>query len=223
MRKKIFFGFIFLFLNTSLFSQNQILIGFDLKPQITSLVGENNFMGYETNNREVDTKIGMSLRLDYFLKEKISIGSGICYNPQGIKREDLTVEIWGDRFFIADIDYLRIPINITYYIKRNDNLNIKISSGVGFNYLLQVTDNLGNIVNFINSPITEPKDRYIKLVFDAVASVGIDYKLINKLYLTTDIEGMVGLNKFHESYISGIDIDSKTISAGLIVGIKYEL
>ena len=199
------------------------MIGFDIKPQITSIIGENDFMGYQTNKREADNKIGMSLRLDYFLKKKISIGSGICYNPQGIKREDLTVETWGSRFFQADIDYLQIPIYITYYFKKNDNLNIKISSGIGFDYLLHVTDNLGDIVNFINSPIAEPKDRYTRLVFDAVASVGIDYKITNRIYLTTAIEGMIGLNKFHKPYISGIDVDSRIISAGLILGFKYAL
>jgi len=199
------------------------LIGFEIKPQITSIIGENKFFRYQTNYREVDNKIGMSLRLDYFLKEKISIGSGIGYNPQGIKKEVLTKEVWGDKFFQTDIDYLRMPINITYYVKKKENLNIKISTGVGFNYLLHVTDNLGNVVNFINSVMMEPKERYTKLVFDAAVSVGIDYKITNSLYTTANIEGMIGLNNFHESYMSGIDIDSRTISAGLILGLKYIL
>lgn len=214
-------------MNSSLFAQNQISIGFDLIPQITSIVGENDFIDSQTDYRKADYNIGLGLTFDYFFTEQISINSGIRYNPQGIKKEKVTIDPYGERFFQSDIGYLRIPLNATYYLNKTNDLRIKIAAGMGFNYLLHVTDNLGDVINFVNTILKEPEDRYNKIVIDAVASIGLDYNLTNKMYLTTDLEGLIGLNKFHKSYSLGtnadIDIDSKIFSLGIKVGLRYIL
>jgi len=109
MKKMTFFGLILIFANIYLFAQNQISIGFFLKPQITSIVGENDFIFSQTDYRKVDYNIGLGLTFDYFFTEQISISSGIYYNPQGIKKEKVTIDSYGERFFQSDIDYFLTP------------------------------------------------------------------------------------------------------------------
>jgi len=41
--KTIFLGLILVLINSYLFAQNKFVIGFALKPQITSIIGDNEF------------------------------------------------------------------------------------------------------------------------------------------------------------------------------------
>ncbi|MEI7504494.1 MAG: outer membrane beta-barrel protein [Paludibacter sp.] len=216
-----------IFINNPIFAQNKFEAGFDFKPQLTSLSGKDNFINSHTNSRKEKTIISFGLSLGYNMKDKIIVSTGVNYNPQGIAKEKVTINNIGESYFKTDMDYLRIPIKFSFSLFQINDFRFKISTGLGVNYLLKVEDNLINVLDFVNSIIKEPDERYNKFVFDVLTSFGFDCKISDKLYLETNLEGLYGINKFHKKYYLGsngnIEIDSKNCSLGLIIGLRYKL
>ena len=121
--------------------------------------------------------------------------------------------------------YLRIPLNIKYHLLHTENYNLSFSIGVGYNYLLDVNDDLQFTIGFINTPIADPQERYNKYVIDTGLTVEYDYKILDRLYLISKIEGIIGLTRFHAPYRiasnANVDINSRILSIGISIGFGY--
>jgi hypothetical protein len=225
MNKLPILGFALL-LSSSILGQSRIAIGLDIKPQIHSTIGRNNFINSETKRREVSMNLSGGLEIEYLINEKFSIGTGLNYNPQGISKEQLNIDDYGDRYFEANFDYVRIPIDIVFYLPKFDNnKKIFLSAGLGTNLLITVEDNLGEVVDFLNCVCDDSETRYNKLVFDLQMSTGFEYHFTNNLFLLTKLEMLSGISRFHKHYPIGssteIEVNSRIISLGLAVGILY--
>ena len=224
MNKLPILGFALL-LSSSLLAQSKIAIGLDIKPQMHSIIGKNNFVNSQTQHREVTLNLSAELALDYLINENYSISSGLSYNPQGISKEQINVADFGNRSFEANVDYVRIPIGLTFYLSKFGDYRINLSVGLGMNYLLTVKDNLGEVMDFINCVCDDPEVRYNKLVFDSQMSTGLEYHLTESVLLLTELKMLLGINRYHKPYPIGsnadIEINSRVISLGLGVGVRY--
>jgi len=213
------------FICSSNYCQDLFLIGISLKPQISTLVGENELLDSHTNSRKFLNAISIGLSLDYYLTDRIGASTGIYYNPQGISNEVITISTYGEQNFYAKMAYLRVPLSFDYYIPLSDKFRIKTAVGLGVNYLLKSDDNFGEVLGFINTIIKDPEDRYNKFVIDAQASAGICGKLSSNLYLSTYFDVLFGLSRFHEKDFLGSDADisvnSRALSLGLNFGLRY--
>ncbi len=201
-------------------------MGLELKPQVTTLIGKNDFLNSQTISRNPDFKLGYGLNIDFVLTEKISIGSGAYYNPQGIEQETVKIGNYEEDFFFhAEMTYLRIPLNFNYHFKHTENYNLIFSIGAGYNYLLDVSDDLRLTIGILNTPIAEPQDRYNQTFFDANVSMEFNYKILNGLYFNSKAEGIVGLTRFHAPYRiasnANVDINSRLLSVGISIGFNY--
>ncbi len=226
LKRKICYGFISLFLTNLSFAKDKLSIELNLKPQITTFIGNNDFLNSETIKRQADFKLGYGLDIDFHLIEKLSVGLGVYYNPQGIKEETIEYETSDfEHYFHADMKYLRIPLNFKYYFLQTENYNLIFSIGVGYNYLLDVSDDLRLAIGFISTPISDPQERYNKYFIDAGLSVEYDYKILDRLYLISKIEGILGLTRFHAPYRiasnANVDINSRILSVGISIGFGY--
>lgn len=221
LKGKICLGLISLFLTNVSFAKDKLSIELSLKPQITTFIGNNDFLNSETIQRQADFKLGYGLDIDFHLIEKISVGLGVHYNPQGIEEETLNYE----HSFHADMKYLRIPLNFKYHFLHTENYNLSFSIGIGYNYLLDVNDNLWLTIGFISGIISDPQERYNEHVIDAGLSVEYDYKILDRLYLISKIEGIIGLSRFHAPYRiasnANVDINSRMLSVGICIGVGY--
>ena len=227
MTKRIIcYGLIFLFLTNVSFAKDRWSIELSLKPQTITCIGNNEFLNSETIKRKADLKLEYGLDINIQLLEKFSIGMGAYYNPQGIKEE--TIKIGNreeDYFFHADMKYLRIPLNFKYKLWHTKDYNIIFSIGAAYNHLLDANDDLRLTIGFIGTPISDPDERYNKYVIDAGMSLEFDYKILDRFYLISKVEGITGLTRFHAPYIEAsngrVDINSRLLSVGISIGFGY--
>lgn len=228
MKKIVFIGIVSTTLYMVSHAQKDLSIGLELKPQITTAWGENHFFNSEDEQRKPDYKFAYGLCINYSVSERITIGTGTYFNPQGFSEGKIKIQnIQLNTDFWTNIHYLRFPLSLKYLLKNTEKYQIRIGAESGYNYLIDVNDNLRNVIGFINTVIEEPDVRYNTNLFDLGISLELDYKLLSDLYLTTRLEGTTFLTRFHKPYefsenIS-VDINSKLLCYGITVGLNYYL
>jgi len=210
---------IILILNT-VFSQGKFEFGFGLKPQYTNTIRTEPIIEYSTVYRKGKVSLSYGLLLDYRFNNLISLNSGVFYNPQGINKEKLDGD-YGVKFLEMKYDYIRIPINVEFCISSKSPVHLILSSGLGFNFLTNVEDNMGWIVNFVDCIPPPIESRYKKLMLDYSLSLGINYQLANKVSLMTDFEGIFGLISVDKKGAGCWSVNSKIFNIGMNVGVKY--
>jgi hypothetical protein len=211
---------IILVLHTA-YAKAQLEIGMSLIPQYTNTIRTDDILGSETEYRKGKLNLSYGLIFGYRFKNTFAFNTGVFYNPQGIKEEKLNYGDYGTRFLNMKYDYIRVPIMAEFDIPDGSSLQFSLSSGIGFNFLLHAEDNLGSIANFIDGIVPQPYKRYNKFLLDYSASIGINYKLSQKVLLKAEINGAVGLRRVDKKQYGELNVHSKIISAGTNLSVMY--
>ncbi|MDD4972306.1 MAG: porin family protein [Paludibacter sp.] len=175
------------------------------------------YIDYETGIfRDVLFGVTSSVQIEYFIKNNLSLSSGISYEPKGINLNYSNTVT--DYYTTAEIltlkiknDYLVIPICLKKYVLKKKN--IFVSGGMYFGYLLSsridylnkktVSDESGILSNY-STWIDNEKDKKREYTnkFDFGFSLGTGYvkNISNRLIFKSEFLFNIGLRKVDAKY-----------------------
>jgi hypothetical protein len=209
-----------------------IVNGQDKKLSI-GIVGSPDFYNYDFNstptfNHKYKSKINYSagLRLQYSFTEKFGITTGLQYSTKGyILDYNWIVSDANDPLIPEEsnleVNYLDIPLTITYNFIIRDKLSLFTSTGVVMGFLMNnketstMADGSKKENEFLNV-LYQQKLNSTLLALEL--GLGLKYNLNEKLFLTLVPHFRYGFNKIDDDILKSVPT-----SYGVLLGFHYNL
>ena len=156
------------------------------------------------------------------------VGAGYNFNQNIGVETDVLYSLQGRRYEIAGIEnnqrvnYIKVAPMFTYTIPTRGFVSFVGKVGPQLSILTdsKITNDDGDAIH------KNMNDRYKDVTFGGVANLGVQFRLANKVFLTTglryDLDFTNAENKNHSEYTSGRKTTTNS-TAGLEVGLKYKL
>lgn len=215
-------------------TMQKILIGFNFSPDYQYRTLKNNdgsasgdLVIKSRNDIEI-AKLGFTTGLNIYFNcsKNVGVETGIQYSNKGykIKNQHLTWEnpapgLATKATTIYSCQYIGIPLKAKFFVGKT---NLRFISSVGFmtNFLLNVKQNI--TLEYDNGS-TEEKTQsttsgFNKVDISPMVSVGIDYKLNEKIHLTAEPTFRYGLIKTKDAPVS-----ENLWNAGVNMGLYYSI
>jgi len=197
-------------------------IGIELKlgPTVSSFHGN-----YQTSGYDYPASLNSGLYLDYLYKDWFSFKTGLIYERKSSKTYHYVYTVNSDQINIQKVkvrnntDYILFPIYFAFSTK--GRANFFINAGPYLAYLLNSKDiNTDEYNVYIRTG--DVTKNYKRLDFGISTGIGVNYNMINKLFLGIEFRddiGLININAQSEPNDGSI----KTYSKGFLFGLKYLL
>ena len=213
------------FLSLASFGQKHS-ISINYKPSISYFSEQNQSFDnsyFESRNGKNTFRSAINILYNYRLTSKFSLSSGIEYSEQG-QNINLTSSWIGDRTFTTELNYLRVPLTLSYDVKFSAKNKLSFYSGLSLGFVIKRKDNYQNVI--IEDILLPPAKKRYKYNDWAIPFGMAFQKNISKvIFANLGAEYLLGLtNSFSENSASKFGAlsefsNSKQSRASLNIGI----
>ena len=182
---------------------------------------------YDDKMGKTHGNVGVSLI--YSAIDNFGIGLDVKYSFEGGKREYTTnIPLAGGTFRTIDeasLNYLRLPVKAMFFFgKYGNKLRPKIAVGPSFGFLMggklkSETTNAGGAVT--NTTTTEPNDIFEGFDFGLHGAAGINYRLVERVWLQADVVYNHGLSDIVKDNTSNIKLHNRNV--GVNIGVNFRM
>lgn len=184
-------------------------------PQLSFLQNQD-----DNDNNLIDRKAtfnaSFGIGAGYNFTKRLGVGMDVLYSLQGQRYKINGVET------NQKVNYVKIPLYFSYNSDASKTISFigKVGPQISILADSKLTDKDGDKIN------PDTKDRYNNVIFGAMAAAGAQFKLNNKLYLTTmtrfDYDFTNAEDNSYRYYAAG-RAKTYNMTTGLEVGLKYLL
>ena len=226
--KLLFFPICILLSLSSLGQKQNISINY--KPSFTYFGKQNQSFAnsyFESRNGRNTFHNTVNILYNCQLNSKFSLSSGLEYSEQG-QSIDLKSSWIGGRTFAVELNYLRIPLTLSYDFLSSRKNKLSLYSGLSVGFVIKRKDNYQNVI--IEAILLPPAEKRYK-DYDWGIPFGVTFqKNISKtIFANLGAEYLLGLtNSFSENSASKFGVlsefaNSKQSRAALNIGIGLRL
>lgn len=213
--KKCFGVMLLLLLSQIALPQEKFAVEVFAKPQVTRFQGKSVIVGVETKKNTFERTFSYGLFAGYELLKRTRVLTGIVS-----EKYHGTSTIETEYGVFIKVEYVKVPLLFCYDIISKEKFSTRLGIGIGSNFCRKVEDIFYPVV--YDGTRFSDIERYKRVVLDAMARVGMQYKITRSISLGLNLNFSNGINKFHKKRdYAAYDIGYKFQSFGVDVGCAY--